>query len=152
MVIKLLILKKRETNKSTTVQIHRLLAYTFIPNDDPIHKIQIDHINYNRQDNRIENLRWVSCSSNLKNRTTFKGKKNYNFVDSLPIEAVEIRLFKGHNFEGLFYYNEHFYLFNGYNYREIIETETRGYKYFFVYYIEHKKVSFTMKQYLAEFC
>tara|TARA_R110002153_G_scaffold46235_1_gene130428 strand:+ start:14 stop:502 length:489 start_codon:yes stop_codon:yes gene_type:complete len=46
---------------------HRLIAKAFIPNPD--NKPCIDHINRNIQDNRIENLRWVSLSENSRNRT-----------------------------------------------------------------------------------
>ena len=48
--------------------VHRLFAIAFIPN--PNNLPQIDHINRVRTDNRIENLRWVTCSQNHYNRTT----------------------------------------------------------------------------------
>ena len=38
--------------------IHRLVAIAFIPNPDNLP--EIDHINRNKTDNCIENLRWVS--------------------------------------------------------------------------------------------
>lgn len=47
-------------------RIHRLLAETFIPNPDNLQ--QVDHINQNRIDNRLENLRWVSSSGNNENK------------------------------------------------------------------------------------
>ena len=36
---------------------HRLIAIQWIPNDNPKLKIQVDHINRDRTDNRIDNLR-----------------------------------------------------------------------------------------------
>ena len=45
--------------------VHRLIAEAFIPN--PHNKPFIDHINQNRADNRIENLRWATHSENLAN-------------------------------------------------------------------------------------
>lgn len=46
--------------------VHRLVAECFIPN--PENKPEIDHINRNKQDNRVENLRWATRSDNSKNR------------------------------------------------------------------------------------
>lgn len=43
-------------------RIHRLVAMAFIPNPD--NKPCIDHINGDRLDNRVENLRWVTYSEN----------------------------------------------------------------------------------------
>jgi len=45
---------------------HRLIALTFISNDDPENKKGINHINGDKSDNRIENLEWTSRSVNMK--------------------------------------------------------------------------------------
>ena len=39
---------------------HRIIAYQWIPNDDPDNKDVVEHINKNNADNRISNLRWTS--------------------------------------------------------------------------------------------
>ena len=39
-------------------RVHRLIALHFIPN--PNNEKEVDHINRNILDNRIENLRWVN--------------------------------------------------------------------------------------------
>lgn len=50
----------------TPISIHRLVAFHFVDNDDPINKTDVDHINFNIDDNRAVNLRWVTKSENQK--------------------------------------------------------------------------------------
>lgn len=49
-------------NKRTKYCVHRLLAEAFLPN--PENKPCIDHIDGNRQNNALENLRWATYSEN----------------------------------------------------------------------------------------
>lgn len=50
--------------------IHRLVAEAFIPNEE--NKPCVDHINTLKNDNRIENLRWVTYQENNLNQLTIQ--------------------------------------------------------------------------------
>jgi hypothetical protein len=55
------------------VHQHRIIAAVFLGLDMTDSKIQVDHINGIRHDNRLENLRLVNNQQNQWNRTTAKG-------------------------------------------------------------------------------
>lgn len=59
--------------KRKLYKVHRLIAINFIPN--PENLPFIDHINRIKDDNRIENLRWVSHTDNCINRASVENRK-----------------------------------------------------------------------------
>lgn len=59
-----------KNSKPKLFRVHRLVADAFIPNPD--NKPQVDHINTDRLDNRVENLRWVTNFENSRNEITYK--------------------------------------------------------------------------------
>jgi hypothetical protein len=56
--------KLSKNDKSTHNAIHRLVAQAFIPNDENLP--MVNHKNGIRDDNRVENLEWVTASGNMK--------------------------------------------------------------------------------------
>jgi hypothetical protein len=51
--------------------IHRLVAMAFLPTDD--FTLEVNHINRNQCDNRIENLEWVNRKRNMEHMSEIKG-------------------------------------------------------------------------------
>lgn len=64
--------------KVKSYKVHRLVAEAFIEN--PYNKPEIDHINTDREDNRVENLKWVTSKENSNNPYSInnykKGQRN----------------------------------------------------------------------------
>ena len=58
-------LNNRANNiKYRTFRIHRLVAEAYIPNPDNLP--QVNHINEDKWDNRVENLEWLSNADNIR--------------------------------------------------------------------------------------
>lgn len=84
----------RVSFKGKSYLIHRLI-WKLVHKREPIH--EIDHINGNKQDNRIENLRDVSRSRNQQNRRKAKGyylnKGKYNARITVDKKQVHLGCF-----------------------------------------------------------
>ena len=88
------------------VYVHRLVACAFLPN--PNNLPDVNHINHNKQDNRVDNLEWVTRSENilharrlLRETNHYKPKASTKFVrDVIEYRERVINLFqKGYTAE-----------------------------------------------------
>ena len=61
------------------ILLHRLVATAFIPN--PNHYPDIDHLNGDKSDNRVENLEWVTTRENLR-RARENGLRKSSITDA----------------------------------------------------------------------
>ncbi len=70
--------------KKKHVFLHRLIADTFIPNHE--NKLEVNHINGIKTDNRIENLEWVTRSENIKH--AYKIGLNKRILDDNKVKEI----------------------------------------------------------------
>ena len=128
---------------------HRIVAMQFLPNDDTLNKTQVDHINHDRTDYHIENLRWVSPSQNNINKSSHLGFE-YEFIEYGEDEEEEENLtqvtdYGVHEFEQYLYYyspeRNRFLIDTGINYRVLhVNFNKKDLAYVWVKSKENRKV------------
>jgi hypothetical protein len=82
----------RKDNKQKFFRLHRLIALAYIPNPD--NKPFIDHINRNRGDNRIENLRWATLSENGRNSSCYSKTGLQHITKQIRKNTIDRYIFK----------------------------------------------------------
>lgn len=70
------------------IALHRVIAYLFIPNDDPINKTEVDHLNGIRHDARVINLMWKTPSENNTNKIFMN--ENIGKKISIPVNEFDL--------------------------------------------------------------
>ena len=101
-----------------TYQFHRIIGLQFLPNPDPINNDIIDHINRNKTDNHLSNLRWTSQSENIRNRSSSKGV-NYEFIDDIPDDSMIVDFYDTRTEHRVFDENRYYYWFDETNNEDI---------------------------------
>lgn len=95
--------------KRKTIMYHQLIVKLFIdPNYDSKTQ-QIDHIDHNRTNNSIENLKVVSAGQNQINKTGYKGKQAIYLEDigeNIPVNA-EHNVYYSKTLDKFFRFVEH---------------------------------------------
>ena len=74
--------------RNTTTLVHRLVAETFLSN--PKGYNEIDHLNHNKLDNSVGNLRWCTHSENMSNSNKPKVKSCWKNITAEDISSGEI--------------------------------------------------------------
>jgi hypothetical protein len=108
--------KLRKTHHTKLARHHQLVALQWIPN--PNNYPMIDHLDNDRTNNVVSNLRWVDCKQNLQNFSQ-KGGIKYDVVKQLPEDNFEITQYSAWTFADYYYSltTEQFYFWTGTQYR-----------------------------------
>ena len=78
-------------NGTKSIRLHKLVLNTFNPCDDE--KMQVNHINGNKQDNRLENLEWCTCKENINHAYKIglkEGRRDKNNTLSKKVAQYDI--------------------------------------------------------------
>ena len=74
--------------RNITTLVHRLVAEAFI--DNPQGYTEIDHVNRDKTDNSVTNLRWVTHSENMSNSTMHKVRSSWKNIVAEDLVTGEI--------------------------------------------------------------
>lgn len=58
-----------KNGKEKKFYVHRLVAHMFIENDAPEHKVEVNHIDENKENNLVKNLEWCTREYNINHGT-----------------------------------------------------------------------------------
>lgn len=87
--------------KHRNLSIHRAIALTWLPN--PNNYRTVDHINQDKQDNRVENLRWATDRTQGLNRFHKANVLNEKYIHKIKNGfAVKISKKNDHNHIGFY--------------------------------------------------
>lgn len=83
-----------KNGKSLQKRVHRLVANAFIKNDDPVRKKLVMHIDNDKTNNHVENLKWGTTSENTKqafNDGLIVNAKGFNDSQSMPVVLFDFK-------------------------------------------------------------
>ena len=130
--------------------LHKVIAEQYL--DNPNNYDEVDHIDHDKSNNRVENLRYVSHSDNQKNKASYGGYEA-TYVGELSEEAIEVNTYGNREFEFLYFDQDRFFFYNGIAFRELhISTrKDTGALYVQAYDIEGKQRQIQYNKFKREY-
>ena len=123
---------------------HRLIALQFLQNPDPINNDVIDHINHDKTDNHLSNLRFCSSSDNNRNKSSRNGIQ-YEFVDDIPDDAMVVDFYYTKTERREFDNEKYYYWFDEDNNKDVFYGKITNE----VYKILHHNISKSGNSYVS---
>ena len=143
-----------QNHNSLKKYVHQLVMQYFGP-PMPDNKTEVDHTNHIRDDNRIENLRWVTPSENHKNKAAYKGVDvDYIKYDDSPADLITVDHYGEHEFNDVYYSVEQnkFYFDTGVNFRILnVNMSGRGYAYVSARNVNNERISIYFNKFKREY-
>ena len=88
-----------------TKLMHRVICEQFKKFDGDTARMDVNHINHKKLDNRIENLEWITHRENLANRRTFSKQIN-EYIDEINENYVKIESYDNKKLKDRYYYDK----------------------------------------------
>jgi hypothetical protein len=79
------IVSMSNNGKIKTANVHSLVAKTFIPNDNPQFYTDVHHIDGDKLNNKVSNLRWTTHAENVAEPQTEYAILRRYFLDSVEL-------------------------------------------------------------------
>jgi len=127
--------KKR---KNVILYIHRVLAMMFIPNIDPKNKVDVDHIDRDRHNLSLINLRWVTKKESAENKEQPRWHGEYSYIAYKDKEKTQL----------IFKLNEEEFLKKGFKKRPLSSAIKNNYRSQGYYWT---RVNIQLVEYLKKF-
>ena len=111
-----------------TKLLHRIIAEHFI--DNPNGYNIVDHIDRDKKNNHLDNLRWVPPKTSVENRDSFKKQSKKEYLSELPENVFKIDKYEGFEFDRYWFdvANEKVITFNKGKYRYLTITNIKNSK------------------------
>lgn len=137
----------RITLNGKLYRLHRIIANHYINHDDK-HDV-CDHMDRNKINYNIMNLRWTTITENNKNRSISTSNTDivYEYIDDIPDNSVSILRYGKHFFKDYYYANNTFYYYNQHQFRILPKLIDRnGYEYVYAYDTNNKQVQIYIRK------